>query len=288
MSYPYHEMLAATSHETLSGSGELPLFVSWTKQAVSARLYDQLQATFPPLEQADPPTPPAPDRVATHVDYARLRVQPGALAALAPVWQEFWDYIFGAFLPDLLALWKHELSIWYPQLDRRTLTVEGQYAYRATPGQDLGLPPHCDSPTTLFILLWYFRCPADASRGGDLTFLRRGSYDDNEPLLTIPYQANHLVLFLNTPTAVHQVGYQHQRVYPRRHVRVLVTVPKGQDLFPCLPARDMVGPQVGVGPTLYGTPADGSKASKIQRRRIALAGETLALAVQERWKNKEW
>ncbi len=279
---PYPNMLAGARHDALPGSGRLPLFLSWSAQAVPARLYAELDDGFPSSCRADPPTPAGPD--ATHTDYARLRVRPGEHSHLPPAWREFWDYAYGDFLRDLLGLWHRELHVWYPGLRAKNMTVEGQYAYRLPAATDAGLPPHCDSPTTLFALLWYFRHPDDAAAGGDLAFLRRTEGSGYAGLLTVPYAANHLALFLNGPTAVHAVGTRTAASLPRRHVRLLVNVPKGEDLFPCLRAGDMVGDQPGVGVTLYGP----ARATKAQRRHAAARGEELARAVQARWQDTEW
>ena len=90
--------------------------------------------------------------------------------------------------------------------------------------------PHLDQPYTLFAALLYFRDPADGSEGGDLELYRRrganGRFDARyhvapeavEAFRTVRYAPNTLVMWLNTPDALHGVTPRAVTETPRRYV----------------------------------------------------------------------
>lgn len=96
--------------------------------------------------------------------------------------------------------------------------------------------PHVDRPVALYGGLLYFRLAEDRSEGGDLELYRfRGAereYGVNravpprliERVKTIPYAANTLVLFANTPTAIHGVSPRAVTRHPRLHINFLAEV----------------------------------------------------------------
>jgi len=105
--------------------------------------------------------------------------------------------------------------------------------------------PHLDSPIKLFTGLLYFKDRDDDSEGADLEFerLRRGRYprpkaaridpDTVEPYLIVPYAANTLIFFVNSPLAIHGVTPRSMTHRPRRFLNFVgecYTVPT-PDLF---------------------------------------------------------
>lgn len=90
--------------------------------------------------------------------------------------------------------------------------------------------PHLDTPNRLFSCLFYMRHPDDDSTGGDLQLFRwkngaRGraeAYqqpaDAVEPVATIPYAANRLMIFPQGPDALHGVSPRHPTRHTRRYV----------------------------------------------------------------------
>jgi hypothetical protein len=90
---------------------------------------------------------------------------------------------------------------------------------------------HVDNPAKLFNALLYMRPEHDATSGGDLVLYRftgrprfRGvSVDDAwvEPVATIPYRRNRLLLFVNTPTSLHGVSPRSVTQVPRRYINIL-------------------------------------------------------------------
>ena len=109
--------------------------------------------------------------------------------------------------------------------------------------------PHVDRPSELFAALLYFRQSADNSEGGDLDICESigDLYPDEKtvrifaeqpaaiaPWLvktvhTVPYQANTLVLFLNSPRSIHAVTPRTATPLTRRHINFCCDVPF--DLF---------------------------------------------------------
>lgn len=97
--------------------------------------------------------------------------------------------------------------------------------------------PHVDRPSELFAALLYMRDPTDDSRGGNLEiceaidpiFPRANSVRIAElpaeiapksvkTVKTVTYEANTLVLFLNSPRSIHAVSPRTPTTVPRRHI----------------------------------------------------------------------
>ena len=85
---------------------------------------------------------------------------------------------------------------------------------------------HLDNPNKLFVGLFYLRHPDDDSTGGDLELYRyrpgRPVFDGHEiadryiePVETIRYEKNVLVMFLNSPLALHGVTVRQKTPVPR-------------------------------------------------------------------------
>jgi hypothetical protein len=98
-------------------------------------------------------------------------------------------------------------------------------------------PCHVDRPVALFAGLLYCRLPGDDTPGGDLELYRfRGAarrYDATrhvdpslvEPVKRIPYAANRLVFFLQSPHSLHGVTERAVTSWPRLHVNFLAELP---------------------------------------------------------------
>ena len=82
-------------------------------------------------------------------------------------------------------------------------------------------PRHLDRAVSLFAGLLYFRLDGDDSTGGDLQL-----YDGAHPVKTIPYRANTLVFFVNSPRAFHGVTPRSVTPWPRLHVNFVAEVPQ--------------------------------------------------------------
>lgn len=93
--------------------------------------------------------------------------------------------------------------------------------------------PHLDKPYKLFAGILYMRLPGDKSTGGDLLlyklktrkphFDRRQHVDEKlvEAFDEVKYEANSLVLWLNTPNAVHGVSPRSPTQIHRRYINFI-------------------------------------------------------------------
>jgi hypothetical protein len=93
--------------------------------------------------------------------------------------------------------------------------------------------PHLDKPYKLFASILYMRHPDDTSTGGDLLLYRyrdhRHVFDRRqhlheqyvEPFALIPYRANTLIMWPNTPYALHGVTPRSVTDVPRRYINFL-------------------------------------------------------------------
>lgn len=93
--------------------------------------------------------------------------------------------------------------------------------------------PHLDSPRKLFTALLYFRDPEDQSTGGAFELLRpnRPGYPRPKPsridaetvssITSIPYAANTMVMFVNSPNAIHRVTPRSVTPSSRRFVAIM-------------------------------------------------------------------
>ncbi|MEK6372211.1 MAG: methyltransferase [Acidobacteriota bacterium] len=107
--------------------------------------------------------------------------------------------------------------------DARTPTVmmECQFAWcEPVNAVSSSAPRHVDRAVSLFAGLLYFRLEGDDSVGGDLQL-----YDGEHPVKTIPYRANTLVFFVNSPRALHGVTPRSITPWPRLHVNFVGEVP---------------------------------------------------------------
>lgn len=113
-------------------------------------------------------------------------------------------------------------------------------------GPSLGPPwshraGHVDTGNRLFSALYYLRAPDDETSGGglDLFRYRNGPPDTTnvfeldpdliEKVATVPYQANTLVVFPNSPLAIH--GSEPRGYSERDRAYVFITAEVGEDLF---------------------------------------------------------
>ena len=149
-------------------------------------------------------------------------------ARVAPVWQRFVrDHTSAAFFAEVVALFGLEhleqldTSIRYAEPPRDVM-MECQFAWcEPVSVVSSSAPRHLDRAVSLFAGLLYFRLDGDDSAGGDLQL-----YDGEHPVKTIPYRANTLVFFANSPRAFHGVTPRSVTPWPRLHVNFVGEVPR--------------------------------------------------------------
>ena len=224
--------------------------------ALPAAIYEELEAAWPTLEQVAGPGPLDNNRL-----YKLAAPAVAGNAAIAASWRTFFAYHTSAdFLCRVAAVWVEELERVHPDFhaafgrplaELRALSRRpGKRGNAANRGADIMLDcqfgmnspvleptsvrgPHLDNPAKLFAGLLYFRARDDDSTGGDLELYRprtghrvrtSGSRVDPasvEISATITYAPNTLVMWLNSPLAVHGVSPRSVTGIPRRYVNLL-------------------------------------------------------------------
>lgn len=94
--------------------------------------------------------------------------------------------------------------------------------------------PHVDNPCELFAAMLYMKEPDDNAGGdlvlykpkGEVKFRGKAEVDDAlvEPVATVPYAANTVVTFLNSPNAIHGVTPRLASDKPRLLVNIIAEV----------------------------------------------------------------
>jgi hypothetical protein len=224
--------------------------------ALPRALYEELEHSYPPLTEVAGPGPLASNRL-----YKLAAADVIASARIAPRWREFFAYHTSAeFFRRVHALWKDALAELHPDMPaafgkapedfavvRRQPGKKGNAANFAadivldcqfgmnspvtTPSSVRG--PHLDNPAKLFAALLYFRHADDTSTGGELELYRikagqnpiaRGSRvrpEAVEVAAHVAYAPNTLVMWINSPRAIHGVSPRSITESPRRYVNFL-------------------------------------------------------------------
>lgn len=224
--------------------------------ALPRDLYDELERNYPPLTEVAGSGPLANNRL-----YKLAAADVIASSRIAPLWREFFSYHTSTeFFRRVLALWKDVLAELHPGITRAFGKAPEDFAVvRRQPGKkdnaanfaaDLVLDcqfgmnspvttpssvrgPHLDNPAKLFAALLYFRHEDDTSTGGELELYRvkpgqnpmaRGSRVRPEAVEIaehVAYAPNTLVMWLNSPWAIHGVSPRSITESPRRYVNFL-------------------------------------------------------------------
>jgi 2-oxoglutarate-Fe(II)-dependent oxygenase superfamily protein len=167
---------------------------------------------------------------------------------LSPLWREMVArQVSQAFLDELLAIFGESIAQTYPSLARSFAEAPPRAGVRwsdtfetadvlleAQPAANTPVAQvatsvragHLDNPNKLIVGLYYLRRPEDDSSGGDLQLYRyatrRPVFEGHEIsnrqielVKTIPYEANTLVLFLNSRDSLHGVTPRQPTPWPR-------------------------------------------------------------------------
>ena len=185
---------------------------------------------------------------------------------VSPAWQDFVRYhVSPEFFREFLNLLGPDIASIYPALEKRlgrtmhewTTGIrfdpewdQGQIALDCQIGINTPVTRrsatrgvHTDAPDELFAMLLYFRRDDDDARGGDLEICqwkkdaphlfidRELDASDAEVRGVVPYKANTLVIFINSPVSLHAVTPRDPTPLSRRLVnivgRVYRSIPEG-------------------------------------------------------------
>jgi hypothetical protein len=186
--------------------------------------------------------------------------------SVSPAWETFVRYhVSHEFFHHFLNLLGPDIAATYPTLEHRLGRAMSEWTtgIRFDPEWDRGQIAldcqigintpvrrrsstrgvHTDAPDELFAMLLYFRRDEDRARGGDLEicqwkknaphlFIDRDvDGSDTERRAIVPYQANTLVIFINSTLSLHAVTPRDRTPLSRRLVnivgRVHRSVPEG-------------------------------------------------------------
>ena len=215
----------------------------------------QLIAELPPVDAFTGEEGPG-DNTRFNLSYQKSIANP----KVSDLWREVLSVgMSQAYLDQLLRLFRRSIYRYYPDFDRRfgaidtlvasprniaekrygAVMLDAQIAIN-TPAQTAGKTvrgPHLDRTDKLFIGLLYLRLSNDDSTGADLELLSplasRPKFESNRLLpreatrlvRTIPYQANTLVMFLNTPQSLHGVTPRSATSCPRYFINLVGEMP---------------------------------------------------------------
>lgn len=224
--------------------------------ALPAALYAELEASWPTLEQVAGSGPLDNNRL-----YKLAAPEVAGNAVIAEPWRAFFAWHTSAdFLRRVAAVWTEELELVHPDFRkafgrplaelRASPRQPGKRGNAANRSAEVMLDcqfgmnspvreptavrgPHLDNPAKLFAGLLYFRARGDDSTGGDLELYRprtgqrvrtsgsRVEAGSVEIATTVTYAPNTLVMWLNSPLAVHGVSPRSVTGIPRRYVNLL-------------------------------------------------------------------
>lgn len=217
-------------------------------------VYDELEASFPSVEYVADGEEIENNRV-----YLRTSDRILADPDLSSLWRDFVETnTQRAVFETMLGIWGEDIARCHPGIEanfgkpieefeiaRRSgkgdseanrlvdLVIDCQFGVNSPvrkPSAARG--PHVDRGAKLFSALLYFRDEADRSEGGEyeLFRLRRGPFPQSrmkkvprryvETVKRVPYRANSLVMWLNTPDAVHAVAPRTVTDFPRRYIAI--------------------------------------------------------------------
>ena len=220
-------------------------------------VYATLDEAFPSIEYvADVPVG---EEIQSNTTYLRTSDRTLEDETLSPLWREFVETntgrnvfehaieLFGADIaerhPTLEANFGKPLAAFTTarrsgkgdsEANRRAdLMIDCQFGVN-TPVQEMGAPrgPHVDRGAKLFSALLYLRDEKDESTGGEYELFRlRGKpFPRNkmkkvperyiESVKKVPYRTNSLVMWMNTPDAVHAVHPRSITPFPRRYIAI--------------------------------------------------------------------
>jgi hypothetical protein len=190
---------------------------------------------------------------------------------IAPMWREFFAYHTSAeWFAEVLSFWGEEIARIHPGLtenfgkpiDEFTVGMrrEGKLRNSHNAATDVVLDclfgnnspvtadssvrgPHVDSSRKLFSGLLYMRAADDDSKGGAFEFYklhkrkypkyRRKAIPNRyvDKVKELPYQANTLVMWLNSGLSLHGVSQRSKTQHPRRYISFTGESYRGEDTY---------------------------------------------------------
>ena len=217
------------------------------------KVYDALAREYPPMPVVMRDRP---------LENNLLYEHPSSLALKDPKISELWKtfiryHVSRDFYLEVLRVFQHGIAQEYPDLIQRSgkpledwktgirfqdkevdIGMDCQFSINSPVTKVSSVRGHhLDRTLKLFAGLFYMRHPDDDTEGSDLQFFgwKKPSYANNrkakinpdhvELIKTVPYRANTLVFYLNTPRSIHAVTPRQKTNHVRRYVNFFGDVP---------------------------------------------------------------
>lgn len=208
------------------------------ENALPQDIYDQLSDQYPEQHMMQDGK--------QHFQARRYRQHEFAPGTVSALWQQFAEYHNSrAFKDRLCWLFKAGIQQHYPQWlsefesadvverhggKQHVLQMEIQFVLNGMQESTVRTA-HLDNGRELWAGLFYMRKHEDNSTGGNLEIyrakrqpsfhgIREVNMDDVESVAQLPYRANSLVLFLNTPSSIHGVSPRLGATCVRRYINM--------------------------------------------------------------------
>lgn len=209
------------------------------RNALPEPVYAQLVSEYPEAHMMQGPK--------THFQARRYRQHEFVPGTVSRLWQDFVDYHNSVeYKNRVLDLFEPALQRYYPDLMPSLQAAPTTPRHSALPGAVEmevqfvlnGIQPetvrtiHLDNSRELFAGLLYMRRPEDVSTGGDIHVYRKlvshptytgiREVDPTQVVSagSVPYQANTMILFLNTADTLHGVTPRLNANCVRRYVNI--------------------------------------------------------------------
>lgn len=226
------------------------------EDALPPDYYRQLAAEYPSFKAIAGEGPHANNYL-----YLKSAYEIPQMPEVSPAWRDFFAYhISRAFYSEIVALFGDHIRDCHPAFEAtlgrkfEDMTVgirppgKAQDAEATTHDAKLDVQFGCNSPVVetssvrtahvdskfkLLASLLYFREEGDDSEGGELELYRHdpagAQFDKRHQLIrgdfevarTVPYRPNVLVMWVNSPRALHGVSPRHPTSIPRRYVNII-------------------------------------------------------------------
>ena len=234
------------------------------EDALPEAYYEELAACFPSLDYVA-----GAEGLKNKRAYRKITLETAEDPAVPAIWREFVAYHCSAeFFARLCDIWGSDIAATHTRLAENfgkpledftvgvrhpgkgknpenlahDVMLDCQFSYNS-PVRSLSTfrGPHLDSPFKLYAALLYFRHPEGSSSGGDLDIYRLrqgrgprprpGKIDPRnvEQVATVPYRANTLIMWINSPAALHGVTPRSVTGIPRRYMNFLGECYRGRD-----------------------------------------------------------
>lgn len=228
----------------------------YSTEALDPDYYGELAAAYPSLETVAGSGPLENNRA--YLRQAREVIDNPVIPAIWRDF--FAYHTSEDFFREMIAFWRAALDRVYPNLDtllgtpvdQATIGLRSRGKEKALENKSADVMmdcqfgvnspvkektavrgPHVDDTHKLYAGLLYFRLPEDSVEGGDLVLYRakEGSryFQDGrrdiperyvEPFRVVPYRANTLVMYLNTPRSIHGVSPRAVTPLYRRYINL--------------------------------------------------------------------